>query len=169
MQRENDIPHIVEEFRNLAQNKRLRFFVSSSFSKSSSSKKKRRFCTSSKSCFCTMMTKRTRWCRKRSVCRNLARKTHVVVDLKHHIALRMRRLQKTEKRKKRSFTYLGIPSIARSTPAMMRERKRQRALLRLRLRDVAARDDAEFFCCFLFCCFRESEQRGGRELMKIFL
>ena len=32
---------------------------------------------------------------------NLGRKTHVVVDLKHHVALRMRRLQKTEKRRRR--------------------------------------------------------------------
>ena len=73
--------------------------------------------------------------------------------------------KRQKKKKKRSFTYLGIPSIARSTPAMMRERKRQRALLRLRLRDVAARDDAEFFCCFcLFFC----KIGGGGGLLRFF-
>ena len=81
--------------------------------------------------------------------------------------------KRQKKKKKRSFTYLGIPSIARSTPAMMRERKRQRALLRLRLRDVAARDDAEFFCCFLFAFFkifssRDCWQRGGGDSLVSF-
>lgn len=41
---------------------------------------------------------------------------------------------------------------------MMRERKRQRALLRLRLRDVAARDDAEFFCCFCLFFSRDCKE-----------
>jgi len=100
---------------------------------------------------------------------NLGRKTHVVVDLKHHVALRMRRLQKTEKEEEeRTFAYLGIPSIARSTPAMMRERKRQRALLRLRLRDGAARDATRNSFGVFVCFFREIARGGGGGL-KIFL
>ena len=49
---------------------------------------------------------------------NLGRKTHVVVDLKHHVALRMRRLQKTEKKKKRdlSRTWEYLPSRDRRRP-----------------------------------------------------
>jgi len=45
------------------------------------------------------------------------RKTHVVVDFKHHVALRMRRLQKTEKRRRdllRTWEYL--PSRDRRRP-----------------------------------------------------
>jgi hypothetical protein len=38
---------------------------------------------------------------------NLGRKTHVVVDLKHHVALRMRRLQKTEKKEEEIFHVPG--------------------------------------------------------------
>lgn len=38
---------------------------------------------------------------------NLGRKTHVVVDLKHHVALRMRRLQKTEKKEEENFHVPG--------------------------------------------------------------
>ena len=47
---------------------------------------------------------------------------------------------------------------------MMLERERQRALLRLRLRDIAARDDAEFFCCF--CLFFSRNWR--RRLIRFF-
>ena len=50
---------------------------------------------------------------------NLGRKTHVVVDLKHHVALRMRRLQKTEKRRRRrdlSRTWEYLPSRDRRRP-----------------------------------------------------
>ena len=46
----------------------------------------------------------------------------------------------------------------------MLERERQRALLRLRLRDIAARDDAEFFCCF--CLFFSRNWR--RRLIRFF-
>ena len=102
-------------------------------------------------------------CRERKTFRtrmkksNLGRKTHVVVDFKH-----LSRFEwvddKDRKNKKRSHTYLGIPSIARSTPAMILYRERQRALLRLRLRSVAARDDAEFFCCFCLFFSRDCKE-----------
>ena len=77
--------------------------------------------------------------------------------------------KRQKKKKKRSFAYLGIPSIARSTPAMMRERKRQRALLRLRLRDGAARDATRNSFGVFVCFFREIAKRRRRRLMKIFL
>ena len=48
---------------------------------------------------------------------------------------------------------------------MMLERKRQRALLRLRLRDVAARDDVNSFVvfCLLFSRFFLQETAGKEE------
>ena len=105
--------------------------------------------------------------------RILLEKRMLLLILNTSFALRTSRRERQKKKKKRSFTYLGIPSIARSTPAMMLERKRQRALLRLRLRDVAARDDAEFFCCFLFAFFkifssRDCWQRGGGDSLVSF-
>ena len=74
-----------------------------------------------------------------------------------------------KKEEERSFAYLGIPSIARSTPAMMRERKRQRALLRLRLRDGVARDATRNSFGVFVCFFREIAKRRRGRLMKIFL
>jgi len=50
---------------------------------------------------------------------------------------------------------------------MMRERKRQRALLRLRLRDVAARD-ATRNSFGVFVCFFVRLQRGGGEAYEDF-
>ena len=46
------------------------------------------------------------------------RKTHVVVDFKHHVALRMRRLQKTEKKEEEIFYVPGntLPSRDRRRP-----------------------------------------------------
>lgn len=52
---------------------------------------------------------------------------------------------------------------------MMRERKRQRALLRLRLRDGAARDATRNSFGVFVCFFREIAKRRRRRLMKIFL
>jgi len=56
---------------------------------------------------------------------NLGRKTHVVVDLKHHVALRMRRLQKTEKRRRREIFHVPGNTFHREIDAGHDARKKE--------------------------------------------